>query len=91
VLLRWVLVALGAQDVEGPGQSSAEHARGDHLVDEAELGRLVGVGEFRLVILDEACAGVGRDGRALDLPRCTMPTAPSGPMTAISAVGKARL
>ena len=59
VFLRWVLVPLVAQQVERPGEANAEHARVDHLVNEAELGCLVGVGEFRLVVLDEACAGGG--------------------------------
>ena len=60
----------------------------DDLVDVTQFGGLVGIGEFFAVFLRSAVCVRLRDRAALLISfRQMMLTAPSAPMTAISAVG----
>ena len=59
--LRARLDALGLQRLERGDQLRARLVRDDHVVDVAALGRRVGVGEARLVVVDQLLAAlVGR-------------------------------
>ena len=86
------LLALGGEQSEGPDQGGTGVGGVDHGVDVAALGGDVGVGVTLGVLLDEL-GPPRRPGPASrsELAAVDDLTAPCGPMTAISAVGQARL
>ena len=84
---------LEAQQPQRPDDLDAGLVRGDHGVDVAALGRDVGVGERVLVLRDQLGARSSSRGpsAAPSSLRYRMLAAPWAPMTAIWAVGQARL
>src|SRR5437867_2486919 len=87
MLLGRVPVALVLQHLERADEARAGVGGLDDLVDVAELGRLVRVGEGAPVVGDQRSrSAAGSLARSISF-RKMMLTAPSGPMTAISAVG----
>jgi len=87
MLLGRVPVALVLQHLERADEARARVGGLDDLVDVAELGGLVRVGEgLPYSATRRSRSAAGSFARSISL-RKTMLTAPSGPMTAISAVG----
>ena len=91
VLLRRVGVVLVLEHFQGADQAGAGLVGFDDVVDVAAGGGDVGVGQTFAVVAFEAGAQASGSSEAASSSRKTMLTAPSMPMTAISAVGQARL
>ncbi len=74
----------------GPDQHLAGLGGVDDVVDQAALGRVVGVHQLGLVLLDHAGPAWprGRSAAAICRRKITL-AAPSAPITAISLVGQA--
>ena len=90
MLLGWVGVALVLQHFERDDELLAGVARLDHLVHIATGGGDVGVGELLLIFGDQLLRVAASGSAAWSISSLKMIlTAPSTPMTAISAVGQA--
>ena len=84
-------LALRQRGLERVDQDRPRLPRLDHLVDVATLGSDVRIREARAVVRDQLLAGDSGSSDSSSSLRKTMLTAPSGPITATSAVGQAKL
>ena len=91
MLARRAALALRPRRLERVDQHRPGAARLDHVVDVAALGGGVRIGEPLLVVGDQLGALASASPFPSSSFRKTMLTAPSGPMTATSAVGHAKL